>query len=100
MAGQWRWAMAAICAALVAAAGQSDAQTAKYPVQNVTLVTHSSPGGGSDVFLRELVKHLTPVMGVNFAVDNVRGGSGAKAVAQVAKAPADGSMLYATTPTY
>lgn len=84
-------------AALVAA--PAGAQT-KYPVPTVTLVTHSSPGGGSDVFLREMVKHLAPVMGVNFAVENVRGGGGAKAVARVAKAPADGSVFYATTPTY
>jgi tripartite-type tricarboxylate transporter receptor subunit TctC len=39
-------------------------------------------------------------MGVSFAVENVTGGSGARAVARVAQAPADGSMLYATTPTY
>ncbi|MCC6466764.1 MAG: tripartite tricarboxylate transporter substrate binding protein [Alphaproteobacteria bacterium] len=73
---------------------------AKYPQSTVTLVTHSSPGGGSDVFLREMIKHLTPAMGVNFVVENVSGGSGAKAVARVAKAPADGSVFYATTPTY
>jgi putative tricarboxylic transport membrane protein len=72
----------------------------KYPHSTVTLVTHSSPGGGSDVFLRELIKHLGPVMGVSFAVENVRGGSGAKAVAQVAQAPPNGTMFYATTPTY
>jgi putative tricarboxylic transport membrane protein len=71
-----------------------------YPHSTVTLVTHSSPGGGSDVFLRELIKHLGPVMGISFAVENVRGGSGAKAVAQVAQAPPNGSVLYATTPTY
>jgi len=33
-------------------------------------------------------------------VENVRGGSGARAVARVAQAPADGSVFYATTPTY
>jgi tripartite-type tricarboxylate transporter receptor subunit TctC len=71
-----------------------------YPVPTVTLVTHSSPGGGSDVFLRTLAKHLGPRMGVNFAIENITGGSGARAVAKVAQAPADGSMLYATTPTY
>ena len=71
-----------------------------YPVKNVTLVTHSSPGGGSDVFLRDLAKHLGPIMGVNFAVENISGGSGAKAMAHVAKAKPDGSMFYATTPTY
>ena len=71
-----------------------------YPVPTVTLVTHSSPGGGSDVFLRTLAKHLGPKMGVNFAIENITGGSGARAVAKVAQAPADGSVLYATTPTY
>ena len=72
----------------------------KYPHATVTLVTHSSPGGGSDVFLRALAKHLGPKMGVNFVIENVRGGSGAKAVAKVAQSPADGSTFYATTPTY
>ena len=77
-----------------------DASAQSYPVQNVTLVTHSSPGGGSDVFLRTLIKHLQPKMGVNFVVENVSGGSGARAMAKVAQSPADGSVLYATTPTY
>jgi putative tricarboxylic transport membrane protein len=100
MQANWKAAMLAAGIALGLVITPAAAQTVKYPHQNVTLVTHSSPGGGSDVFLRELIKHLQPVMGVNFAVENVRGGSGAKAVAQVAKAPPDGSMLYATTPTY
>jgi putative tricarboxylic transport membrane protein len=75
------------------------AQTA-YPKKSVTLVTHSVAGGGSDVPLRMLARYLAPIMGVNFAVENVTGGSGAKAVARLATSPADGSMFYATTPTY
>jgi tripartite-type tricarboxylate transporter receptor subunit TctC len=71
-----------------------------YPHSRVTLVTHSSAGGGSDVFLRELAKHLGPIMGTTFVVENVIGGSGARAMAHVAKAKPDGSVLYATTPTY
>ena len=66
----------------------------------VTLVTHSSPGGGSDVFLRELAPHLSRIMGDTFIVDNVQGGSGAKAMATLAKARPDGRMFYATTPTF
>jgi len=89
----------ALTGILLLAAAPAWAQ-AKYPVSPVTLVTHSSPGGGSDVFLRELIKHLAPVMGATFAVENVRGGSGAKAVAKVAAAAPDGGTLYATTPTY
>jgi putative tricarboxylic transport membrane protein len=91
--------IAGFSAILAVASADATAQT-KYPVSPVSLVTHSSPGGGSDVFLRELVKHLTPVMGTSFGIDNVRGGSGAAAIAKVAKSPPNGGMLYATTPTY
>ena len=70
------------------------------PNKVVTLVTHSSPGGGSDVFLREMSKYLGKYIGATFIVENVQGGSGAKAMARVATAPADGSVFYATTPTY
>ncbi len=66
----------------------------------MTLVTHSSPGGGSDVFLRELSKHLGKYIAATFIVENAQGGSGAKAIARLANAPPDGSIFYATTPTY
>jgi tripartite-type tricarboxylate transporter receptor subunit TctC len=83
-----------------ALASSAYAQDVKYPVDTVTLVTHSSPGGGSDVYLREMIKFLAPIMGAEFAVKNVKGGSGAKAIAEVATSPADGSVFYAATPTY
>ena len=86
--------------ATIGAIAQAAAQTAYYPIDRVTLVTHSSPGGGSDVFLRDLAKHLGPIMNVRFVVENITGGSGAKAMAYVAKAKPDGSVYYATTPTY
>jgi putative tricarboxylic transport membrane protein len=91
--------LAVFCGVAQFATAQSK-PAVSYPQSQVTLVTHSSPGGGSDVFLRELVKHLGPIMGVNFTVENVRGGSGAKAMAHVAKGKPDGSIYYATTPTY
>ncbi|HJS38557.1 MAG TPA: tripartite tricarboxylate transporter substrate binding protein [Burkholderiales bacterium] len=50
--------------------------------------------------MRTLARHLAPKMGVAFAIENLSGGSGARAVARVAQAPADGAVLYATTPTY
>jgi putative tricarboxylic transport membrane protein len=71
-----------------------------YPVKLVTLVTHSSPGSGSDVFLRQLVKYLQRYIAATFIVENDDGGSGAKAVARVAGGRPDGSIFYATTPTY
>ena len=86
--------------AAIALAGAVPAAAQDYPVDTVRLVTHSSPGGGSDVFLRELSGHLGPILGANVVVENVTGGSGATAMAEVAQAPADGSVFYATTPTF
>jgi tripartite-type tricarboxylate transporter receptor subunit TctC len=73
---------------------------ARYPKTIVTLATHSSPGGGSDVFLRELAPHLSRIMGVTVVVDNLQGGSGARAMATLARAKPDGGLFYATTPTF
>lgn len=84
----------------ILSSASASAEPAAYPVEVVTLVTHSSPGGGSDVFLREMSKHLGKYIDATFVVENVQGGSGAKAMARVASAPADGSVFYATTPTY
>ena len=72
----------------------------RYPHRVVTVVTHSSPGAGSDVLLREMLKYLQRYIGATFIVENDEGGSGAKAVARVSAARPDGSMLYATSPTY
>lgn len=88
-------------AALALMSGQTAlAEPLAYPAKVVTLVTHSSPGGGSDVFLREMSKYLGKYINATFIVENVQGGSGAKAMARVATAEPDGSVFYATTPTY
>lgn len=87
---------------LLITAGGFKAEAAEkipYPVKTVKLITHSSPGGGSDVILREMAKHLGKFIDANFIVDNVRGGSGARAMAVLANSKADGSIFYATTPT-
>ena len=76
------------------------ARSAPYPHDVVTLITHSSPGSGSDLFLRELARHLGPRMGVDFVVEHVTGGGGARAVSRLANAPADGSVFYAATPSF
>lgn len=81
-------------------AGSAGYAQPAYPHDVVTLVTHSSPGSGSDVFMRNISKYLGPAMGVDFVVENITGGGGAKAMAALANAPADGSIFYATTPTY
>ena len=86
-------------ACLVVLSASAWAQT-PYPQSRVTLVTHSSPGGGTDLFLRDIAQVLGPLMKTSFSVENMRGGSGATAVAHVAGAKPDGGTFYGTTPTY
>ncbi|MDR6634806.1 tripartite-type tricarboxylate transporter receptor subunit TctC [Phyllobacterium sp. 1468] len=93
-------AVLGLATAAILSSAAAKADPLPYPNKVVTLVTHSSPGGGSDVFLREMTKYLGKYIGATFIVENVQGGSGAKAMARVATAPADGSVFYATTPTY
>lgn len=89
-----------VLAGLVLATGDARSADVEYPHDTVTLVTHSSPGGGTDVFLREMIKHLGPIMGADFVVENASGGSGAKAMALLATSPPDGTIFYGTTPTF
>jgi tripartite-type tricarboxylate transporter receptor subunit TctC len=86
-------------AGLAAGIGTASAQD-KYPVDTVTIYTHSKPGSGSDLFLRKISAPLSKYLGANIVVDYWAGGSGAKAMANLAKAPADGSVFYATTPSH
>ncbi|MDR6309861.1 Bug family tripartite tricarboxylate transporter substrate binding protein [Pacificitalea manganoxidans] len=94
-------AMSGVAALAVLSFGAAAPAAAQdYPHDTVTLVTHSRAGGGTDVFLREMTKYLGEYLGAGFVVENVRGGSGAKAMAKLAQAPADGSIFYGTTPTF
>jgi putative tricarboxylic transport membrane protein len=86
--------------ALPATVTSANAAPEAYPHRVVTLITHSSPGGGSDVFLREMSRYLVKYINATFVIENVQGGSGARALSKLATSKPDGSVLYATTPTY
>ncbi|HEX7124382.1 MAG TPA: tripartite tricarboxylate transporter substrate binding protein [Thermodesulfobacteriota bacterium] len=90
--------LAAVIGAALAVTPLASAQE-KYPSKPIVLVTHSSPGAGGDIFLRQLGKHLEPILGQPIVVENVRGGASAKAVSYVATSKPDGYTLYGSTPT-
>lgn len=85
---------------LLSFVGIAHSQAIEYPHSVTTIVTHSSPGGGSDIFLRTLINYLDEYIDTTFIVENVRGGSSARAIARVAESTPDGSVIYASTPTY
>lgn len=71
-----------------------------WPPPNLTLITHSSPGGGGDVLARELARTLDGMFGTTVTIDNRVGGSGAVATVHLARrARPDGSVLQVVTPT-
>ena len=103
--GRWRWrgalaaamALAAACEGTVDRRGDPDAP---WPPPNLTLITHSSAGGGGDLVARELGRTLEAMYETTVNVENRVGGSGAVATAYVVtRAPQDGSVLQVVTPT-
>jgi putative tricarboxylic transport membrane protein len=88
---------ASIALGFVGYSGLASAQGAAYPAyphKTVTLITSSAPGGGGDVFLRQLTRVLGPRWGINFVVESVSGSGGANAMRRIAQSPADGSTFY------
>lgn len=87
-----------ICMAFVLMAGMA---MAAYPTKPVVLITHSSPGAGGDIFLRNLTKHMEPYIGgASLVIENRAGGGGAIALNAVVTAKPDGHTLLGVTPTY
>lgn len=77
------------------AAGQS------FPARRVTIVVPFPPGGGIDILARALAQELSTKWGQPVIVDNKPGASTFVGADAVARAPADGHTLLATTdPTF
>jgi tripartite-type tricarboxylate transporter receptor subunit TctC len=70
-----------------------------FPSKPINFVIGWSAGGGSDLSTRFLLSHAEKHLGQPFAVQNMEGGSGAKAYMYIAKSKADGYTLGNTTST-
>jgi putative tricarboxylic transport membrane protein len=69
----------------------------QYPQSKVTLVTEVPKGDAADDFLRTMVKYLGPIMGVEFAIENITGKEGEDAIKKVAASKPDGSVMFLLT---
>lgn len=89
-----------LASALITLPLVTSAMAADWPPQNLTLVTHSSAGGGGDIMIRTLGQTLENAMGISTVSENRRGGSGAVALTWLAnQAPKDGTVVMSVTPT-
>ena len=66
---------------------------AEYPEKPVTFIVPNAAGGGVDVALRMLVKHLEKHTDATMIVKNVKGGGTTTGTREVYDAPADGYTL-------
>jgi len=98
----YTWKMTALASfAVVTMHGSALAQDKiQYPVDSSTMIMQSSPGSGGDLFMRAVAEVASRYIDANFVVENVTGGSGAKAMALLGKSEGDGGMLMGVSPTY
>lgn len=91
---------AALLSAFIAVSFAFPASAQEWPPAEVEVMTHSSPGGGGDRFIRNLVQTLEQNFDVDAVANNRVGGSGAVAATYLAtQAPTDGTLIQAVTPT-
>ena len=94
MASPLRSALTAASLALAALCGSTAAQSQPaYPSKPITLVVPFGPGGGADVYGRELANKLSVALGQPFVVENRTGAGSVIGTAYAAKAQPDGYTL-------
>ena len=75
------------------------ASTPEWPTKAVSLVTHTNPGSGGDIFIRATGKAAEQVWKQPIAYENRAGGSGAVAFLYTFQQKPDGYTLLGETPT-
>ena len=92
-----RKALALVAFLVLAAVGADVAWAADYPARDIEMVVSFPAGGPADASARILAPKLSQLLGVPIAVVNKTGGGGSVGADYVAKARADGSVVYNST---
>ena len=71
-----------------------------FPSRPIDVVTHASPGGGTDATARAMLVGAREALGVGMAVVPKIGGGGLVAMSYVSTRPRDGYTLMGITPTH
>ncbi len=80
-------------------APMADAQT-DFPERPIDIVTHASPGGGTDATARAVARGMRTALDADLSVLPRTGGGGVVAMSYVNSRPRDGHTLLAITPTH
>lgn len=71
-----------------------------YPSRPIDVITHASPGGGTDTTARAMLVGARQALGVDMAVVFKGGGGGVVAINYVNDQPRDGYTVMSITPTH
>lgn len=72
----------------------------EFPVRPIDIVTHASPGGGTDATARAVARGARTALDANMTVLPRTGGGGVVAMSYVNNRPRDGHTVLAITPTH
>ena len=96
----WRGSSAVLCSAAIGALLAFAAVGQEFPARPIDIVTHASPGGGTDATARSMVLGTKLALDVDMAVVPRTGGGGVVALNYVNSRPRDGHTVLAITPTH
>jgi tripartite-type tricarboxylate transporter receptor subunit TctC len=97
------FAAAAVIGGSILAAAPAYAQdkkAEKYPCDPIEIISHASPGGGTDTTARMMMIRTRRHLGTDIVVVYKRGGGARAALEYFNKRPADGCTVMAVTPTH
>lgn len=93
-----RLSVLAVLSFLFAFSAQAAEKPEGYPSRPIEVVVQYGAGGGSDIFVRNLMTPAAKIMGATINVTNMTGGAGVKASKYVLGQPADGYTIYNFSP--
>lgn len=93
-------ALAIAVALLGGSAAAQDKKAEKYPCDPVEIISHASPGGGTDTTARMMMIRTRRHLDTELIVVYKRGGGARAALEYFNKRPADGCTVMAVTPTH
>lgn len=93
-------ALAIAVALLGGSAAAQDKTAEKYPCDPVEIISHASPGGGTDTTARMMMIRTRRHLDTELIVVYKRGGGARAALEYFNKRPADGCTVMAVTPTH
>ncbi len=94
------FALATAVALLGGTAAAQDKKAEKYPCDPIEIISHASPGGGTDTTARMMMIRSRRYLGTEMVVVYKRGGGARAALEYFNKRPADGCTVMAVTPTH